>query len=109
MQYDIRDIQFTLYKNYEELMEQFNKSKNENKNTLSMSKSKPKFTESTLNRLYSSKNNFSKTEKKEISYYVDRLVKIYYNTHKNYTNEPSQLFECWENLSFEEKVLLHII
>ena len=104
MQHDIRDIQFTLYKNYEELMEQFNKNKNENKNSMSMSKSKPKFTESTLNRLYSSKNNFSRTEKKDIVFFVDRLVKIYYNTNKKYSNEPSQLFDCWENLSYEEKV-----
>ena len=105
MDNDLRDIQFTLYKFYEEMMDQLNKTKNDNKNIMSMSKSKAKFTESTLKRLYSSKIE-SKPEVKDINYYVDRLVKIYYNLNNKYTNDEKLLYGCWDTLSSQEKVNL---
>ena len=108
MDYDPRDVQFTLYKCYEELMDQYNKSKNENRNSMSMSKTKAKFTESTMKRLYSSKTE-SKPEIRDISFYVDRLVKIYYNLNKKYTNDDRLLYQCWEALSPQDKANNYLI
>ena len=105
MDYDIRDIQYSLYKYYEELMNQYHKTKMNNQNSMSLTKSKKKFSSSTLSRLCPSKKEV-KVEKKEINFYVDKLVKVYYNANQSYTNNDKILYETWEKISEEEKVNL---
>jgi len=52
MDYDIRDIQYTLIRYYQQMINEYSSTVKNEKHQNNFTKTKPKFTESTLKRLY---------------------------------------------------------
>ena len=71
---------------------------------------KPKFTQTTMNRLYPPREKTAEEQKKDtmmfnsIEKFSERLIIIFFNKHKAWTNDKMILFDHWKSISEEDRV-----